>query len=132
MNLAPFLSHSFAVQFHLVAALLAFGIGAVQLARPKGTPAHRVRGYTWVVLIVAVAISSFWITGLAGQGRFSLIHLLSIFTLATLGLAMWAIHTGRVQTHRFSMIGVYTGGLIGAGAGAFAPGRLLSQILGYA
>jgi uncharacterized membrane protein len=49
-----------------------------------------------------------------------------------LALSMWAIHSGRVRTHRFSMIGVYAGGLIGAGAGTFAPGRLISQILGYA
>ena len=132
MNLAPFFTHSFAVQFHLVVAVLAFALGAVQLARPKGTPSHRVLGYVWVAIMVAVAISSFWITGIAGKGRFSVIHLLSVFTLAMLGLSMWAIHSGRVRTHRFTMIGVYAGGLIGAGAGAFAPGRLISQILGYA
>ena len=79
-----------------------------------------------------VAVSSFWITGIAGPGRFSAIHGLSVFTLGALVVAIWAIRTGRVRTHRFSMIGIYAGGLTGAGAGAFAPGRLISHILGYA
>lgn len=29
------------------------------------------------------------------------------------------------------MIGIYAGGLIGAGAGALAPGRLIPQMLGF-
>ena len=132
MNLAPYFAHSFAIQFHLVAALLALGLGAVQLVRRKGTPSHRILGYVSVVLMLAVAISSFWITGIAGRGQFSIIHALSVFTLGALALSIWAIRRGDVRTHRFSMIGVYVGGLIGAGAGAFAPGRLISQILGYA
>jgi uncharacterized membrane protein len=132
MNLSPFFGHPFAVQFHLVAALLALVLGAVQLIRRKGTPSHRAIGYVWVVLMLAVALSSFWITGIADPGQFSVIHALSVFTLAMLALSIWAIRRGNVRTHRFSMIGVYAGGLIGAGAGAFAPGRLMSQILGYA
>ncbi len=132
MNLAPFFAQPFAMQFHLVAALGALALGTYQLVRRKGTPWHRTLGYAWVALMLAVAISSFWVTGLAGAGRFSAIHILSVFTLAMLALAIWAIRTGRVRTHRFTMIGVYAGGLIGAGAGAFAPGRLISHILGYA
>jgi uncharacterized membrane protein len=81
--------------------------------------------------MLVVAASSFWITGIAGPGRFSVIHLLSVFTIAMLALAVWAIRSGRVRTHRFTMIGIFAGGLIGAGAGALAPGRLISQMLGY-
>jgi len=132
MDFAPFFSHSLVIQLHLVAALLALALGTVQLLRRKGTKSHGIIGYVWVALMLGVALSSFWITGVAGRGQFSAIHGLSVFTLVMLGLAMWAIHTGRVRTHRFTMIGVYAGGLIGAGAGAFAPGRLISQILGYA
>jgi uncharacterized membrane protein len=131
MNLSTFFGQAGAVQLHVITALLALALGTIQLVRRKGTPAHRALGYVWVALMLAVAISSFWITGLAGRGQFSAIHGLSVFTLAMLALSIWAIRSGRVRTHRFGMIGVYAGGLIGAGAGAFAPGRLLSQILGY-
>lgn len=131
MNFAPFLSHSFAVQFHIVTAVLALLLGIALLVRRKGTRRHKVLGRAWAALMLAVAVSSLWITGIAGPGRFSVIHLLSVFTIAMLVLAVWAIRTGRVRMHRFTMIGIFAGGLIGAGAGALAPGRLISQILGY-
>jgi uncharacterized membrane protein len=119
------------VQLHLAAALIALVLGTVMVAARKGTAGHRALGRIWVALMAAVALSSFWITGLAGPGRFSVIHLLSVVTLAGLAVAIWAIRTGRVRLHRRAMIGLYAGGLIGAGAGAFWPGRLLSHMLGY-
>lgn len=131
MKVAPLFDSPITVQLHLAAALLALLLGTLQLVRRKGTPGHRTIGYAWVALMLAVALSSFWITGIAGRGHLSVIHGLSVFTLAMLALSIWAIRVGRVRTHRFTMIGVYAGGLIGAGAGAFAPGRLLSQILAY-
>jgi uncharacterized membrane protein len=131
MNFAPFLSHSFAAQLHIVTAVLALLLGIVLLTRRKGTRGHKALGRTWAALMLVVAVSSFWITGIAGPGRFSVIHVLSVFTIAMLALAVWAIRSGRVRTHRFTMIGIFAGGLIGAGAGALAPGRLISQMFGY-
>jgi uncharacterized membrane protein len=61
MNLAPLTNAPFAIQLHAYAALAAFVLGAVQLARVKGTTQHRALGYTWVGLMLIVAISSFWI-----------------------------------------------------------------------
>jgi uncharacterized membrane protein len=131
MALAPYLGQSLAVQVHLVAALLAVGLGAAQFVRRKGSSSHRAIGYAWVALMLTVALSSFWITGHAGRGQLSVIHGLSAFVLAMLALAIWSIRAGRVRMHRLTMIGVCLGGLA-AGAGAFLPGRLISQILGYA
>jgi uncharacterized membrane protein len=131
MNFAPFSSQSIAVQFHIVAAILALALGIAMLIRRKGTRRHKTLGRVWAVLMLGVAISSFWIAGLTGPGRFSVIHLLSVFTVAMLVLAVWAIRSGRVRMHRFAMIGIFAGGLVGAGAGALAPGRLVSQMLGY-
>ncbi len=48
MNLAPLTNAPFAIQLHAYAALAAFVLGAVQLARVKGTTQHRALGYTWV------------------------------------------------------------------------------------
>jgi uncharacterized membrane protein len=131
MTLGSYLAQILAVQLHLPAAVLAFLIGTYLMLRRKGTAWHKALGRIWIALMALVAISSFWITGLAGPGNFSPIHALSAFTLVLLAVALWAVRTGRVRTHRFSMIGIYAGGLIGAGAGALAPGRLISHILGY-
>lgn len=131
MDLAPFLGRSFAVQLHLVAALLAFALGVALLARRKGGGVHKVLGRCWALLMLVAAMSSFWINGFAGNGRFGVFHLLAVVAIALLALAIWAIRSGRVRTHRFSMIGLFGGALVGAGAGALAPGRLLSQMLAY-
>lgn len=48
MNLGPLLAESAVVQFHAFAALLALLLGAIQLAGPKGTAAHRETGYAWL------------------------------------------------------------------------------------
>ena len=88
MSLAPLLNAAPATKLHAVAALAALGLGAVQLAAPKGTLPHRTIGWIWVALMVTVAASSFWIHDLRVWGPWSPIHLLSIFTLATLPLAI--------------------------------------------
>ena len=111
-------------------ALVAVALGTFMIVAPKGTPAHRWSGRAWVATMLFVAIGSFWIQGATGAAGFSWIHGLSAIVIVFLGIALWAIRTGRVRTHRGFMIGLYVG-LIGAGAGAFLPGRLISRILGY-
>jgi uncharacterized membrane protein len=49
-----------------------------------------------VALMALVAISSFWIHEIRLVGPFSPIHLLSIFVLAMLPLAVWRAHTHQV------------------------------------
>lgn len=88
MNFAPLSAASSAVQLHLAAAVAALALGTVLVVRRKGTPGHMALGRVWVGLMLAVAFSSFWIAGLAGPGRFSAIHLLSAFTLVSLGMAL--------------------------------------------
>ncbi len=58
--------------------------GVVQLAGVKGTSRHRALGYTWVALMLVVAISAFWIHEIRLWGPWSPIHLLAIFTLIML------------------------------------------------
>ena len=96
MSLAPLLNAAPAIQLHAFAALAAFAIGAVQLAAPKGTLPHRTIGWIWVLLMVIVAATSFWIHDLRVWGPWSPIHLLSIFTLATLPLAVMHARRHRV------------------------------------
>src|SRR2546430_10153187 len=49
------------IQVHAFAALGAFGLGAIQLAAPKGTIPHRTIGWVWAGLMLAVVLSSFFI-----------------------------------------------------------------------
>lgn len=96
---------------------------------PKGTRLHRIAGMTWVLLMLVVAVSSFWIHGIRQIGPFSLIHLLSIWTLVAVPAALIAARRGRISMHRKAMISLYFGALVVAGALTFLPGRLMHQIV---
>src|SRR4029450_12071801 len=104
MSLAPLLEAAPAIPLHAFAAMAAFVLGLVQFAAPKGTLPHRTIGWIWVVLMAAVAGSPFWTPQIRLVGPFSPIHLLSIFTLVMLPLAVWRAHTHRVADHRRIMI----------------------------
>src|SRR5881227_1428647 len=104
MSLAPLLDAAPAIPLHAFAAMAAFALGVVQFAAPKGTLPHRTLGWIWAALMVAVAISSFWIHSTRLVGPFSPIHLLSIFTLIMVPLAVWRAHTHRVADHKRIMI----------------------------
>jgi uncharacterized membrane protein len=124
MSLAPLLNAAPAIQLHAFAALAAFGLGAVQLAAPKGTLPHRTIGWIWVVLMVIVAATSFWIHDLRVWGPWSPIHLLAIFTLATLPLAVVHARRHRVDRHRNAMTAIFVGALVIAGLFTLMPGRM--------
>ncbi|MCY4543411.1 MAG: DUF2306 domain-containing protein [Rhodobacteraceae bacterium] len=117
------------IWFHLTTALIAFVVGSANLALAKGTLRHRVFGWTWLLLMLCVTVSSFWIREL-NPGSFSWIHLLTVWTLISMSAAIFCIRTKRVRAHAIWMIGSMVG-VAGAGAGAFAPGRFIASHLGY-
>ena len=114
----------FTIALHLFAAAAALCLGAVVLARRKGTPSHKALGRIWVALMALVALSSFWIFEIRMGAGPSWLHLLSAWTLVALACALYFIRRGRVRAHRGFMIGTFLG-LAGAGLGALAPGRAL-------
>jgi uncharacterized membrane protein len=128
MTLAPLLNASPIIQVHAFAAMAAFALGFVQFAAPKGTLPHRTIGWIWVVLMTTIAASSFWIQEIRLVGPFSPIHLLSIFTLVMLPLAVFAAHRHRVPQHRRIMIAIFVGALLIAGAFTFVPGRIMHAV----
>ena len=129
MSLAPLLDAAPAIPLHAFAAMTAFVLGVVQLAAPKGTLPHRMIGWIWVLLMASVAVSSFWIHQLRLVGPWSPIHLLSIFTLSMLPLALWRAHTHRVADHRRIMIGLFSGALVVAGLFTLLPGRIIHEVV---
>jgi uncharacterized membrane protein len=129
MSLTPLLDAAPVVQIHAFVAMAAFVLGVVQLAAPKGTIPHRTIGWTWVVLMTLIAISSFWIHGFRIIGPFSPIHLLSIFTLAMLPLAVLHARRHRVERHRKAMTSIFVGAMVIAGLFTLLPGRIMHDVV---
>lgn len=116
-----------AITIHLTAALWALLAGISQLLTPKGIRLHKMLGYSWMTAMVIVAISSFWLTGFMNLfWGYSPIHLLSILTLVCIGISLYSARTGNIKRHRAFAVGAFCG-LVGAGIGALAPGRLIHQ-----
>jgi uncharacterized membrane protein len=129
LTLQPLLDAAPAIQVHAFAAMAAFALGFVQLAAPKGTLPHRTVGYVWVVLMLVICITSFWIQDLRVWGPWSPIHLLSIFTLVTLPFAILHARRHRVSQHRNAMIAMFAGALLIAGLFTFVPGRIMHAVV---
>jgi uncharacterized membrane protein len=129
MTLAPLLDAAPAISLHAFAAMTAFALGLVQFAAPKGTLPHRTVGWIWVALMALVAASSFWIHQMRMVGPFGPIHLLSIFVLVMLPLAVWNAHRHRVGTHRRIMTSMFLGALVIAGLFTLMPGRIMHAVV---
>jgi uncharacterized membrane protein len=129
MSLAPLLDAAPAIPLHAFAAMAAFALGLVQFAAPKGTLPHRTIGWIWVALMAVVAMSSFWIHQIRLVGPWSPIHLLSIFTLTMLPLAVWKAHRHQVRSHRFAMTSLFLGALVIAGLFTIVPGRIMHRVI---
>lgn len=114
------------IYLHLTCAVAALVLGAVQLARTKGTASHRLAGWVFVALMLTVAISSLWIPSFL---HLTWIHVFTLITLVSLPLALWRIRHGNVRGHAAAMKGLYIGGLVIAGIFTLVPGRLLGNLL---
>ncbi len=115
------------VQMHILAALTALAIGTVILLRPKGRGLHKALGWSWVAAMGITAVSSLFMTSLNGD-FWSIIHLLSGWTIVALPMAIFAIRNRKVEAHRCAMTGMFVGGLLVAGALTFIPGRFMFEL----
>lgn len=115
------------LQLHIAAATLALVIGVVLLAGIKGNRLHRTLGWTWAAAMATVAVSSFFIRDM-NDGAFSLIHLLSGWTLIVLPMGLYAARRHEVARHRGRMTGLFVGALLIAGLFTFMPGRLMWRV----
>jgi uncharacterized membrane protein len=129
MTLAPLLAADGAIRLHAFAAMAAFILGAVQLGAPKGTIPHRTIGWVWVALMLAVSVSAFWIHTIRLWGPWSPIHLLAIFTLVMLPVAVLHARRHRVQQHRIAMLSLFFGALVIAGLFTLFPGRIMYAVV---
>lgn len=129
MTLEPLLTAAPAIQIHTFAALIALALGMVQFTSRRGSRLHRMSGWTWVLLMAVTAVSSFFIHRIQLVGIWSPIHLLSVFTLVMLWLAIRAAKRGDIPRHRSMMISLFGFALVGAGLFTLLPGRLMHVAL---
>lgn len=113
------------ITLHALAASYVLVLGPLQILRRRRDLAHRVLGTTWLIAMLTVCISSFWI---APDG-FSWLHGLSIWTLVCMVAAIAGIRAGIVSIHRGFMVGSYLGTLGAFAFAALVPSRLIPQLL---
>ncbi len=120
---------------HIAFALAAVPVGVYIFLTKKGTARHKLAGRFWVALLTIVSMSAIPIQSI-NPGQYSLIHLLIPFTIGSLIYSIWSIRrfkVTRLQKHRYahmhSMIGVYVGALLIAGALTLLPGRFLHEVV---
>lgn len=126
-NLSLWAQLSWVIKLHVMAALTALVIGTAILLQRKGSNLHKTLGWAWVFAMATTAISSLFITGLNGNS-WSIIHLLSGWTIIALPMAIFAIRNRNVSAHRRAMTGMFVGGLLVAGALTFIPGRVMFEM----
>lgn len=129
MTFEPLLNAPFAVQFHVATVLPAAVLGAVLLARRKGTPAHRALGKIWLCLMVATSFSTFFIHDLKTVGDFSPIHLLSLYVILGSVPAIRAARRRDIAAHRAHVAGMYFGGIVVAGLFTLVPDRVMGSMI---
>ena len=129
MTLAPLLDAPAVIQFHAAFAFAAIGLGATQLLAPKGTLKHRTVGWAWATLMILVAGTSLFIHTIRTWGPWSPIHLLSLFTLAVVPLAVFLARQHNVRAHRRAMIWIFTLALVVTGLFTLAPGRIMNKVI---
>ena len=122
-------SQTHPIPLHAIAAILAIILGGVQLYMNKGSVTHKLLGYIWVGLMLIVSVSSFFIHEIKLWNIYSPIHLLSAWTIFSLGLAIYYVRISNIKRHKQVMIMIYGFALVLTGFFTFMPGRVMHQIV---
>ena len=117
------------IPLHAVAAMAAIILGGVQFYMKKGGILHKLIGRTWIGLMVVVSVSSFFIHKIELWGAYSPIHLLSVWTIFSLGLAIYYVRVGNIKRHKQVIIALYGLALLLTGLFTLMPGRVMHQIV---
>ena len=129
MTLAPLLEAPPVIRLHAAFAFAAIGFGVVQFLAPKGTLPHRTIGWAWATLMMLVAGTSLFIHTIRTWGPWSPIHLLSLFTLAVVPLAVARARQHDISRHRQAMIWIFVLALVVTGLFTLAPGRIMNKVV---
>ena len=114
------------VRLHASAALLALLAGALQLALPKGGARHRILGWMWAIVMLAVASSSLLI---ASRNGYSAVHVLTVLTFVGIPIGVLSARQRNWSRHAKVMKAVFAIGLVAGGLFNFMPGRLMWEMV---
>ena len=117
------------IPIHAVAAMAAVILGGLQFYMKKGGILHKLIGRTWIGLMIVVSVSSFFIHKIELWGAYSPIHLLSVWTIFSLGLAIYYVRVGNIKRHKQVIIALYGLALLLTGLFTLMPGRVMHQIV---
>ena len=123
------LSQKFPIPIHAMIAIAAIIIGGLQLSLKKGTSLHKFMGRVWVGLMLIVSFTSFFIHELNIWGKYSPIHLLSIWTIIAVVLGVYFARIGNIKRHKIFMVWTYWLALVLTGLFTFYPGRVMNIML---
>ena len=117
---------------HLATVVPAFFLGGLQFLKRKGTATHRSLGKVYMACMLATGFITLAMPARVGPqllSHFGVIHIFSLMALISVPTAYFAARRGEIKIHRASMISLYIGGILIAGAFAFSPGRMLHEWL---
>ena len=123
------LSQSQPIPLHALAAIVAILLGAIQLLSRKGTLIHKALGWVWVLLMLVVSVSSLFIHEINMWGKYSPIHILSLWTIFCLLLAIYFVRVGNIKKHKQTMTLLYLLALILTGLFTLLPGRVMHVVI---
>lgn len=116
---------------HLITVVPCVFLGAAVFLMKKGTGQHKMIGKIYMTLMMITAILTLFMPAKVGApflGHFGFIHLFSLLTMFSVPRAIIAIRKGDLLGHKISMISLYVGAIVIAGAFTFTPGRYLHSI----
>ena len=123
------------IAVHLSAAVGALVLGPVAIWARKGAVlrprVHRAFGYGFVTLMLGASISGVFIRDyqLPNIAGYTPIHLLIPVTLLGLFNGFRALYLGDITRHRKTMVSLYLGACVTAGAFTLLPSRYLGQLV---
>ena len=129
------------IYVHAFFALAAVPVGLYIFFKKKGTNQHRFIGRVWVSFLLIVSVTALFITSpmtdtIFNPRFYSWIHLLIPYTIGALIYSIYSIRQCKKtrlkkhkNAHMRSMIGLYFGALVVAGAFTLMPGRIFHEIL---
>ena len=113
---------------HIATIFVAVSLTPLMLLRRRGDRLHRRLGWLWAVALAGAAMFSFGIRGI-NHASFSLIHILSVWTLVQVPLLIWHARHHNHAKHRSAVRGMVTGALLVAGFFTFPFDRLMGRWL---
>lgn len=113
---------------HLATIGIALALTPIMLLRKRGDKLHRILGWIWLSAMFLTALISFDMR-LTNKGSFSIIHILSIWTIIQVPLILWHAKNHRIAKHRSAVRGMVLGALLIAGFFTFPFGRLMGNWL---